>query len=340
MKTLHIEGKTGKCSIAIGESISNLASYCKSEKRVIITDATVRKLHGAFLPKWETIEIGEGEKNKTLEAVEGVYGRFLELELDRSSCVVGIGGGIVCDIAGFAASTYLRGMHFGFVPTTLLAQADASAGGKNGVNFRGYKNLIGTINQPEFVLCDFQLLKTLPKAEISSGFAEIIKHAAIGDAALFDYLEKNVEKALSLDQNAMEKIIYDSLRVKAGIVSADETEKGERRKLNFGHTIGHAVESALGLRHGEAVAIGMVAAARLCAARKLILQKDAERLENLLKAYGLPTSAKGKKDAILDAMRKDKKREGGKVHFVLLEKLGKAKVSEIPLEELEGALDG
>ena len=340
MKTLKIEGATGKSSIAVGEPIANVERYCRGGKKVIITDRTVQVLHGPLLPKWEIIEIGQGERNKTLETVAKIYGRFLELGLDRSSCVLGIGGGIVCDIAGFASSTYLRGLHFGFVPTTLLAQVDASIGGKNGVNFKGYKNLIGTFRQPEFVLCDFGLLKTLPQTELSNGFSEVIKHAAIADAKLFSYLEKHADAALSLDGAVMEKTVYDSLRIKAAVVRKDETEKGMRRILNFGHTLGHAVENTVGLRHGEAVAIGMAAAARLSEEKGLLAAKDRERLESLILAYKLPASLKGNKSAILDAMEKDKKREGNTMHFVLLEGIGKAKVADVSLAELERAVDG
>ncbi|VVB98401.1 3-dehydroquinate synthase [uncultured archaeon] len=291
MRTLKIEGKTGTSEIVLGESISNLAKYCEGSETVIITDRNVRALHGASFPKAEIIEIGIGEHNKTLKTVEGIYEKFLELGLDRSSCVAGIGGGIVCDVAGFAASTYLRGLKFGFAPTTLLAQVDASIGGKNGVNFKGYKNLVGTFRQPNFVLCDFEMLKTLPPRELRNGFAEIVKHGAIADAQLFSYLEENCKNALAIHRTAIEKIVYDSLMVKSRIVSLDETEKGERRKLNFGHTFGHAIEKTTGLPHGEAISIGMVAAARLSAAKGLLASKEADRIESLLKALGLPVLA-------------------------------------------------
>ncbi len=340
MRTLKIGGRRGECNIVLGESASNLGKYCNMENAIAVTDANVRAALGPKFPECETIEIGMGEGNKTLATVEKVYEKLLESGAERSTTLVGIGGGIVCDVAGFAASTYLRGLRFCFVPTTLLAQVDASIGGKNGVNFMGYKNLIGTINQPSFVLCDFTLLRTLPRAEIASGFAEVIKHAVIGDSALFEYLEGDVEKALSLDSLTMEKIIHDSLRVKAKIVSVDETEKGERRKLNFGHTVGHAIENILGLRHGEAVAIGMLAAARLSQAKGMISGREVERLEGLLVAYGLPTSIKGGDSArIIDAMEKDKKKESGKIKFVLLERIGKARLAEIPLGELKGVVD-
>ncbi|MEW6528941.1 MAG: 3-dehydroquinate synthase [Candidatus Micrarchaeota archaeon] len=331
MKILKIAGKTGKSIIAIGEKISHLDKYCEAEKKVIITDKTTRKFHKGLFPDCEVIEIGEGELNKTLETVNKIYEKFLEFGLDRSSFVIGIGGGIVCDVTGFAASTYLRGLRFGFVPTTLLAQIDASVGGKNGVNFKGYKNLIGTIRQPEFVLCDFEMLKTLPKSELSNGFAELIKHAIIADAKLFDYLEANVSRALSLEKEVIEKIIYRSLQIKAKVVSKDEIEKGERRILNFGHTFGHAIEKTTGLRHGEAISIGMVAAATLSVAKKMLSEPDEKRLEQILTAFGLPTKMIGDKEALIDAIRKDKKKEHEKINFVLLEKIGKAKITEIDL---------
>ena len=300
----------------------------------------------SFDELWEytkapVIEIGLGEENKTLCTIQEIYGKFLEMELERDSLVVGIGGGIVCDVAGFAASTYARGVKFGFVPTTLIAQADASVGGKNGVNLQGYKNLVGTIRQPEFVLCDFELLKTLPQRELACGFAEVIKHAAIADAALFSYLEEHLAEALTFKRPVIEKVIHDSLLVKTAIVAADEKESGNRMKLNFGHTVGHAIEKCLSMRHGEAVAIGMVAAANLSCAKGMIAEKDAKRVAALLEKAGLPTQiAKGKADAaaLLDAVKKDKKRKGGRIRMSLLQEIGKAKICEVELGELEGVL--
>ena len=291
MRKMTIRTKSGRCTIAIGESISRLHRYCDGlSKGAIITDRTVRRLHGHLFPSLPVIEIGAGEEIKTLSTVEAVYGEFLKLGLDRSSWVIGIGGGIVCDVAGFAASTYLRGLSCGFVPTTLLAQVDASVGGKNGVNYRGYKNLVGVFSQPRFVLCDTALLRTLPKEETANGYAEVIKHALIGDASLFTYLESNREEALTLDEKVMEKIIHDSLIVKKGIVALDEREAGERRKLNFGHTFGHAVEKSEGVRHGEAISIGMVLAARMSEARGMLTGNDTARIEGALKDFGLPVA--------------------------------------------------
>lgn len=256
MMIIPLRARSGECAIALGESVGKLRGYCgRAERIVAIVDSNVLRLHGPRLGDIEIIEAAPGEGNKTLGAIERVYRSLLELEADRSAFVVGIGGGIACDIAGFAASTYMRGLRFGFVPTTLLAMVDASVGGKNGVNFMGYKNIIGTIRQPEFCLCDFELLETLPESEMRNGLAEAVKSAAIGDAGFFSYLEGGWKDALSRKGSAVERVVHDSLRVKIGIVEADETEKGERMKLNFGHTIGHAVEKAAGIPHGEAISI-------------------------------------------------------------------------------------
>jgi 3-dehydroquinate synthase len=336
VKEMWLECRSGKSRIVVGESLENLGNYCESP--VIVTDSNVRKHHGKRLDG-EIIEISPGEKNKTLETVEMIYSRLLELELQRSSCLVGVGGGIVCDIAGFVASTYLRGVRCGFAPTTLLAQVDAGIGGKNGVNYKGYKNIIGNIRQPEFCLCDFSTLKTLPKNEMRCGFAEIVKSAAIGDAGLFSYLEENWEKAFGMNQAALEKVVTDSAAVKMGIVRADEEEKGLRRKLNFGHTIGHAIEKADGMPHGEAVSIGMVAAARLSMKRNLIGKDEVERLENILSDIGLPTRTSLEKEKIMDGIRKDKKRDGETIMMSLLAGLGKARIEEVPLSEVEVVVD-
>jgi 3-dehydroquinate synthase len=272
---------------------------------------------------------------KKLDSVNYLYDTFLELGLDRSSLVVGIGGGALCDAVGFAASTYLRGIDFGFVPTTLLAQTDASIGGKNAINVKGFKNIVGTITQPRFVLCDLELLRTLPEDEIRSGFAEIIKHAAIGDARLFDLLVRQKDKALSLDKDILEDVLYRSISVKVKIVAKDETEQNERRKLNFGHTFGHAIESTCGLTHGQSVAIGMSVAAKISTMRKTLSKKEERKLISLIEMYGLPTRIDFDLDQVFDAMRKDKKRYGDDIKLVLLKRIGMAKVVDIKIDQLE-----
>ncbi|MGD0231599.1 MAG: 3-dehydroquinate synthase [Syntrophorhabdales bacterium] len=339
MRRIDITASSGAPVIAIAESLSRLPEYVGAAKGVIVTDRVVRRLHGKAFPQWEVIEIGAGEGSKTLGAVAGIYKEFLRHGVDRVTCVVAIGGGIVCDVAGFAASTYLRGLRFGFAPTTLLAQVDASVGGKNGVNLDGYKNLIGTFTQPAFVLCDLDLLGTLPERELQNGFAEVVKQAAVGDENLFSFLEAHREKALRLDRDVIGHIVHGCLTVKGAIVSRDERESGVRRTLNFGHTIGHAVEKAYHVDHGRAIGLGMVAASKLSVAKGLLSQDDAARIEALLSSFGLPVAMEMDSRALGDALEKDKKREGGLIHFVLLEGIGRARVVPIALDALREVID-
>jgi 3-dehydroquinate synthase len=339
MKVLEIHGSTGDSIILIGESLLDLRKYIPAEKAVIITDTHVRHYYQKDFPPYDVIEIGIGEKIKNLDTVQVIYGKLVGLEADRSSFMVGIGGGIVCDIAGFVASTYLRGVGFGFVASTLLSQVDASVGGKNGVNFRGYKNMVGVFNQPEFVICDMNLLKTLPEREILCGFAEIVKHAVIGDADLFSYLEEHYEKAMALDAEVIEKLVYDSLVIKSSTVNSDEKEKGERRKLNFGHTFGHAIEKTTGVPHGEAISGGMLVASALSEKRGHLPREDLERIQGLLDKLKLPTGLQIDRERVVDALRKDKKRKGDSINFVLLHGIGHAVVEEISIKELEGVVN-
>jgi len=339
MRELKIRGTTGDSTLCIGESLQNLKDYIPPVKTVIITDSNVKHHYHRDFPSAEIIEIGMGEEIKNLDTVRMLYEKLIEFEVDRSSFIVGIGGGIVCDIAGFIASTYLRGVRFGFVSSTLLSQVDASVGGKNGVNFGGYKNMVGVFNQPEFVICDMDLLKTLPKKEILCGLAEIVKHAAIGDAALFSYLETHYEKALRLDHEVIERLVWDSVVLKSTVVNRDEREAGERRKLNFGHTFGHAIEKTAGVPHGEAVSVGMVIASALSEKRGHLPAEDTKRVESLLKKLGLPTRLQLNGEKVLEALRKDKKRESENIHFVLLQSLGHAIVEKVSIKELETVIE-
>lgn len=199
--------------------------------------------------------------------------------------------------------------------------------------------MVGVFNQPRFVVCDLNLLNTLPEKEILCGFPEIVKHAAIGDTNMFAYLEENLQKALSLDVDVIEKLVYDSVVIKSDIVNRDEREKGERRKLNFGHTFGHAIEKTAGVRHGEAVSIGMVIASELSVKRGHLSAKDAERIKKLLQKLGLPTQLQTDRKRVMDALRKDKKRKGDRIYFVLLNDLGSAWIDEMPIKELEAIMD-
>ncbi|MFZ0482688.1 MAG: 3-dehydroquinate synthase [Desulfobacterales bacterium] len=339
MKTFEIHGSTGDSFIHVGETLQNLQNYIPSENVVFITDKNVMQFYENDFPPHPVITIDIGEKIKNLDTVRDIYEKLVAVGADRSTFIVGIGGGIVCDIAGFVASTYLRGVRFGFVSSTLLSQVDASVGGKNGVNFKDYKNMIGVFNQPEFVICDLNLLNTLPKKEILNGMAEIVKHGIIEDASLFAHLEKHFQKALSLNVDVIEKLVYDSIIIKSVIVNQDELEKGARRKLNFGHTFGHAFEKTTGVPHGEAVSAGMVIASQLCVKRGHLSAKDAERIESLLQKIGLPVRIQAEKKSVLDALKKDKKRKGDRIYFVLLNEIGNAFVEQIPITELEAVIN-
>jgi 3-dehydroquinate synthase len=334
METYNISGRLGASRLLIGEKLKNVATYAPAKGVVIITDTAVWDAYHHAFPDWHVIKLGAGESVKALKTVETIYDELLSLEADRSAFIVGIGGGVVCDIAGFAASTYMRGVRFGFVASTLLSQVDASVGGKNGVNFKGYKNIVGVFNQPEFVICDTALLKTLPKKEILCGLGEIVKHAALGDADLFSFLEDNYDGALALAPEVIERLVRDSVVLKSSVVNKDETETGVRRILNFGHTFGHAVESITDLTHGEAVSVGMVVAAGLSEKRGLIGKEDAHRLERLLEKLNLPTRVEADSRAVMDALKRDKKRRGDSIHFVLLAGIGKVVVEEITLRDL------
>ena len=338
MNTLEIHGSTGKSTLLVGEKLKHLAAYLPPSSTVIITDENVRHLYGDQFPESRIIEIGMGEGIKTLETVQDIFQELVDQEADRTVFIVGIGGGIVCDVTGFVASTYLRGVRFGFVATTLLAQVDASAGGKNGVNFSGYKNMVGVFNQPEFVICDPEVLQTLSKRDRGCGLAEIVKHAAIANDRLFSYLEENVKQVLAMSPEAVQRMVYDSVVIKSEIVNRDERETGERRKLNFGHTFGHALEKVSGMPHGEAVSIGMMAAAKLSAQKGYLTELQVARLADLLKSLKLPTRLVVDKEKAIDALRHDKKREKDTVHFVLLRRMGEAVVESIPLSTLEAVI--
>jgi len=311
-------------------------------KMALITNPTVKKLYGQrVLASLKAagfivmiIEIPDGEQYKNLDWANAIYTSLLTNFFDRTSALVALGGGVIGDLAGFAAATFMRGVPFIQVPTTLLAMVDSSVGGKTGVNHPMGKNMIGAFYQPKKVLMDLSVLKTLPKEEFLSGMAEVIKYGVIRDAAFFDYIDKNRERILGLDADALGHIIQRSCEIKAEVVSKDEREGGLRAVLNYGHTVGHALEKAENytMRHGYAVAIGMVTAARLAHKTGLCDAMVSERVEKLIKSYGLPTdfsvlSRRPTVTELMDTMQIDKKAEGGKVKFVLPKKIGEVVIT-------------
>ena len=289
------------------------------------------------------IEVPAGEGSKSLDQLGRLYEAFAAAGLDRGSAVVALGGGVVGDLAGMAAATYLRGIAWVHVPTTLLAQVDASVGGKTAIDLPAGKNLVGAFHQPSLVLVDLATLETLPEAELRAGLAEVIKYGVIADAGLFRFLEKNVDEILRRSAPHLQHIVARACEIKAGIVAQDERETGLRAVLNYGHTTGHAIEAAAGygtLLHGEAVAIGMAAAGRLSVRLAGLDERDRERIEALIRACGLPMRAPAAlpEENILAAMRLDKKTRDGRFHFVLAEQLGRVKVVQVGEDDVRAVL--
>ncbi|MEJ2683469.1 MAG: 3-dehydroquinate synthase [Candidatus Sulfobium sp.] len=287
------------------------------------------------------IIIPDGEEYKSLPWVEKIYGELLKARLDRKSALVALGGGVIGDITGFAASTYMRGVDFVQVPTTLLAQVDSSVGGKTGVNHPLGKNMIGSFWQPRLVWADTGTLKTLPGRQYLAGIAEVIKYGVIWDEEFFSFLAENREKILGLDDVAVAHIVKRSCEIKADVVSRDERESGLRAILNYGHTIGHAIETASGYGkhlHGEAVAIGMCLEARLARAKGLISAEQTDRIEALVRSYGLPFELPAETDpaVLFSSMKLDKKAVAGELRFVLPEEIGKVRIEGgISREDIE-----
>ncbi len=316
--------------VYIGSAAELLPELLPEGRVVVVSDATIDRLYHPLLDKYDTVLIGTGESIKTLQTVETIYRRFIELGVDRSTFVLGIGGGIVTDVAGFAASTYMRGLRFGFVSTTLLGQVDASVGGKNGVNVDGYKNMAGTFTQPQFVVCDPSLLRSLSDREFRAGLAEVVKAAIIADADLFDRMGQTSFETLRSDTDLLSDVISAAIRVKADIVEYDEKESGERRKLNLGHTLAHAIEkSSNRMNHGEAVAVGTALIAG--AAVKLGVLKEEERLriEKLLVRLGFDLTPPVEIKRLLKEVGKDKKNEDGMLRIVLPVGIGDCEVRKM-----------
>jgi 3-dehydroquinate synthase len=324
-----------------------------SPKMAIVSNQTVYNLYGSVLYEsmrangFDPVEIllPDGEQHKNLSSVEKIYGSLLKAKLDRKSAIVALGGGVIGDMAGFAASTYMRGIDFVQVPTTLLAQVDSSVGGKTGVNHPLGKNMIGTFWQPRLVWIDTRSLSTLPTREFLSGLAEVIKYGVIWDRELFEFLETNRDAVMNLDQQALMFIIGRSCEIKAEIVSRDEREGDLRSILNFGHTVGHAIETATGYGrylHGEAVAVGMNLEARIASLTELCREEDARRIQKLIASFGLPSELPGgiTFDDLIRNMQLDKKTVSGRVRFILPREIGTVEMlSDIPEETVIKSFD-
>jgi 3-dehydroquinate synthase len=327
----------------LGEAGARLQDLGLGKKIALITNPTIKELYGQKLVdslkeadfSVMTIEIPDGEQYKNLDWANSIYTALLINGFDRKSALIAFGGGVIGDLTGFAAATFMRGVPFIQVPTTLLAMVDSSVGGKTGVNHPMGKNMIGVFYQPKKVLMDQNVLKSLSKEELLSGMAEVIKYGVIWDRSFFEYLDSNRDRILSLDPDAVNHVIRRSCEIKADVVSKDEREGGLRTILNFGHTIGHAIETAENytIRHGYAVAIGMVYAARLAQNTGLCDLSVPDRVMRLIAAYGLPTSLSDltRKPAaaeLMSTIQIDKKAEGGKVKFVLPRSIGEVVITK------------
>jgi len=338
MKQIDLITSNGKSEVFIGGKTAEILNRFDKTKTVVMADENYLRFHSGNFNGFQVISIGSGEKAKSMDQAVVLYHKLLEMEVDRSWSLIGVGGGIATDLSGFVASTFLRGISFGFISTTLLGQVDAAIGGKNGVNLDGYKNMVGVIRQPELVFCDIESLSSLPEREFLGGFAEIIKYGAIRDKKFFDYLNINLEKGISRDGKVLESMIYESVKNKIEVVQADENEMGERKTLHFGHTFAHGFEKLYKIPHGEAVALGMIMAGRLSVNLGLMENRKCSELENLVKRSGLPVTFDFDPDVLADAMKKDKKRAGTEISFILLEDLGKSVIKKLPVNDIKSIL--
>ncbi len=330
----HIKAKFSNSTVDyhLAWGISHLKEIVEPATTVLVTDENIYAAHEKRFANWNTIILQPGEEYKVQATVNTIIEQLIAIQADRKFTLVGVGGGVITDLTGYAASVYMRGIKFGFVPTSLLAMVDASIGGKNGVDVGVYKNLVGTIRQPSFLLYDMVFLNSLPQNEWENGFAEIIKHACIKDAAMFRELETNSLKKYQSKQTLICKLVQRNVMIKTKVVQKDEFENGDRKLLNFGHTLGHALENQYDLSHGQAVSIGMTYASILSS--NLLGFKEPERVLHLLGKYNLPTFADFDRKEVFEVLKMDKKRERKDINYILLEKIGKGVIRKIALDKV------
>ena len=344
MRTIQARLGRDSYTISIGSGLleqagQQLAGTGLSGKLVIITNPVVKRLHGQSLAQSlsksgfevTTLEIPDGEEQKSLDTAGRLYHELANAYAERNTPVLALGGGVIGDLAGFVAATYQRGVPLVQIPTTLLAQVDSSIGGKVAVNHGRLKNNIGSFYQPKAVIADTGTLRTLSTREFNNGLAEAIKSAAIRDAGFFAFIEENMDNIKSLDKDTLEKVVFRTAQIKVGVVEQDEKDMGLRNILNYGHTAGHAIETASDFKisHGEAVAIGMLIAGRISCQFGEMQQSELDRLGTVIRRAGLPAAIpKLDKDKIFEAMRHDKKIVNGKARFVLLKKIGEAYITD------------
>ncbi len=333
MKHVNYRFSASSTDFYFAGGISQLKKITDPKATVIITDEHVYKAHAKRFKGWNTIVLKAGEAYKIQSTVDAVVEQLIQLEADRKTTLVGVGGGVITDLTGYIASVYMRGIRFGFIPTSVLGLVDASIGGKNGIDVGMYKNMVGVIRQPAFILHDMAFLKSLPQADWENGFAEIIKHACIKDAAMFADLEQHTLAHYQRRQQSICDLVQRNALIKINVVKKDEFEKADRRLLNFGHTLGHALETQYELLHGQAISIGMTYACHI--SEQLTGFKQTGKVVALLEKYKLPTYASFDKQKVFNVLKMDKKRERSEMNYVLLEKTGRGVIKSISLKQLE-----
>jgi 3-dehydroquinate synthase len=333
MKKQTFKFSSSSTDIYFAGGISHLKEIVDVKHAVFITDENIFNAHQKKFKNYNTIVLKAGEEFKVQSTVDSIIEQLIEFEADRKTILVGVGGGVITDLTGFVASIYMRGIKFGFVPTTLLSLVDASIGGKNGIDLGVYKNIVGITKQPSFILHDLIFLNTLPETEWQNGFAEIIKHACIKDAAMFKELQAHSLKYYRSKKVPVCELIQRNAKIKLKVVQQDEFEQGERKLLNFGHTLGHALENQYELSHGQAISIGMTYASHI--SEKLSGFKQTNEVVKVFEQYGLPTYASFDKQQVFSVLKMDKKREKKEMNYILLEKIGKGIIKSIPLNQLE-----
>lgn len=338
MKKVTYRFSGSKVDYYFNQDFNRLKRITDPNSTILITDENVYNAHEKRFKGWDTIVLKPGEEQKVQETVDSIIEQLIEMEADRKTTLVGVGGGVITDMTGYIASVYMRGIRFGFVPTSLLALVDASIGGKNGIDVGVYKNMVGVIRQPSFILHDMSFLGTLPQAEWENGFAEIIKHACIKDSTMFRQLEDNSYRNWQGKKKMICDLVQRNAILKTKIVQNDEFETGQRRLLNFGHTLGHALENQYELSHGQAVSIGMTYACYVSSSLNGFKQSD--KVTDLLEQYNLPTNAAFDRQKAFSVLKMDKKREKKNINYIVLEKIGRATVKTIPLTQLENIFEG
>ncbi|MDF1558794.1 MAG: 3-dehydroquinate synthase [Bacteroidales bacterium] len=333
MNRIKLNTPLGRSLLLLGGEMKDIEPLLPVSGLFVITDSNVRSLYGNIFPSGMVLTVEPGEQSKTLARAEELCKRLLEAGADRSSFILGFGGGVICDLAGLTASIYMRGVRHGFVSTSLLSQVDASTGGKTAVNLGDYKNIIGTFKQPEFVLCDHRMLSTLPEEELQSGLGELIKHAVIRDRNLFFDIAASMEKVYERDPVILGDLIRRAVRIKASIVRRDPLESGPRRVLNFGHTFGHVLETYYRIPHGVAVTKGMLLAAELSVWTGEMPHSEMKMLEEVIEKTGMLPDLE-LPDNIIGMMSHDKKAEAGSLNMILLRSVGRAVVRRLPLNEI------